>query len=401
MPAPQLDPNLYPRTYRIGAGWQILLLLFGLGLLAGGLLMVWKYCDDPGAKEALVFAVVGPLVSFLGFYVIADTMLSKVVLSADAIEIHDLRPMRRLERAEIKGRRVLQTDQAGGTTLIFVPNDPEKKKLKLPMIVAKDDAMTRWIDTLPDLDKDDQAESVKEILQDMGDAATPEERLAQLAAAKKKAKSLNTTAGVACVVGYFVPGYLPIVALMGLLPWWALGLAAASPGLYTLNDHKNDARAGVGTAFVLPGFILMVSAVLDYHLIDWTPVHFAAATIALAISALAARVDKQLIRKKTIFIIAPLMIAYGYGAIIDVNALADQSKPVKYETHVVSKRITSGKGSHPQLTIQSWGDQPGGDVAVGMGVYKMVDSGSTVCVFKHEGAFRLPWYDVDLCNFGK
>ena len=401
MPAQQLDPNLYPRTYRIGTGYQILLLLFGLAMLAGGLFMVWQYCDNPGAREATAFAILGPLASLLGFYVIADTMLSRVVLSSDAIEIHDLRPMRRMERADIKGRRQVQTGQYGGTTLVLVPSDPAKKRLKLPMILAKDDAMTQWIETLPDLDKEEQDASVKEILQDLGDAGTTEERLAQLASAKKKAKSLTTTAGIACVAGYFLPGYIPIVVLLGLLPWWAIFVAARSPGLYTLNDHKKDARAGLGMPLILPGLVLLISAMLDYHVIDWTPVHFAAAAIALFISFLAAQADKQLLRKKTIFIIAPIMMAYGYGALIDVNAIADRSAPVKYETQVINKRITGGRGSHPELTIGSWNNQPGGDVAVAMGVYKMVDAGSTVCVFQHEGAFKLAWYYVDMCGLGK
>lgn len=398
MPAQNpIDPNLYPRTYGISGGWKFFLLLFGLGLLGGGLFMVWKYCDDTSAKDAIAFAILGPLFALGGFYVIADTMLSKVVIYADAIELHDLWPMRRLERADIKGRKLQQGGEAG-STLVFVPNDAAKKKMKLPMIVRKDAEMEQWINTLPDLDAQDQAESLKEVMQDLGDSGTPEERLASLAAAKKQAKSLKVTTGIACAVGYFLPGYIPIAVLLAILPWWALALAARSPGLYTLNDHKNDARAGVGIAFIMPGFILMLGMLMNYHLLDWTPVHAAAIAVALFMAFLASLVDKQLIRKKSIFLVGPLMAAYGYGVLVTGNALADRSDPEKFETHVISKHYTSGKGAHPEVKIDSWGGHPGDEVPVNSLVYNTVNSGSLVCVYLHKGALGVPWYYVDLCH---
>ena len=394
---PDSDASLYPRTYRISLGWRIFLQLFGLAVIGLGVFLCWKYFYDPG-KAAAVFASLGPLALLLGFYIFIDTGLSKIVLYADAIEMHDVRAPRRLERAEIKGRKLIQTGQAGGDAILFIPVDPARKKIRLPLIVKTDAILMQWIYALPDLDGEERAQAEKELIESTGgEAVTPEDRAKFVKSAKRTAKILNAVTWIAAVACVIFPGCLPLVAFLGALPWIALALAGRWPALYTLNESRTDPCAGIALTFMLPGFFLVLNTLLNYHLLDWKPVAFATAAIALLLTFFAAKADKRLIERKTIFVVLPLMIPYGYGTLVTANALLDTSTPKVFETRVISKHYTSGKGAHAELNLAPWGSDSGGDIAVPGEVYDKVHAGGTACVHLKAGAFGVPWYDVDKC----
>ena len=387
---------LYPRGYGIAPGWKIFLLAFGFGLTGLGVFLAWLYFDDPG-KNALILLISAPLSLAAGLYVAVDTVLSKVVLTADAIEIRDLLPARRIARVDIKGRKLLQSGQAGGSAIILVPIDPARKNVKLSLIVAKDAVMDHWIETLPDLDRAEREESEARIVNETSDGTTPEGRRVALASARQSARVLNVAAFVCVFASLLAPSYRVIAAVTALLPWAALALALRSPGLYSLNDTRNDARAGIGAALILPGLILFLRGLQGYPLLHWAPVLAAAVVIAFAMTALAVRADERLLQKKTVLLVLPFLIPYGYGTLVTANALLDESPPRVFETTVISKHYTGGKGSHPELKIAPWGPDPGGDVAVSAALYRSVDSGRPVCVYLRQGKLGYPWYHVDRC----
>jgi hypothetical protein len=134
------------------------------------------------------------------------------------------------------------------------------------------------------------------------------------------------------------------------------------------------------------------------HLLDWKEPLGGAAAIALFISFLASRVDKRLIEKKTIILILIFMLPYGYGTLVMANMLPDTAPAKTYETRVISKRYTSGKGAHAELKIKPWGPDPGGDVAVSSALYHAISPGDTVCAYLHPGALNVEWYTVDKCH---
>jgi hypothetical protein len=394
---PGSDPSVYPRIYRISAGWKFFLLLLGLALAGGGAFLMWKQPGTP--KDAVAFIIIGGVMLLAGAYILIDTMLSKVILYADAIELHDTWKTRRLERADIKGRRTTEGGHAN-TTIVFIPHDPAKKKLKLPMIIKSDMTLQLWIEGVPDLDLQEREKAEAEILQATAiDGASVEDRKAALASARKTGKVLTTAAGAAAVWAYAFPEpYELIMIIMIVLPWVALGIAARSPGLYSLNDHKSDVRAGLGVPLIIPGLVLILRCAMDVHLLDWMEPLAGAAGIGLFMTFLATRLDRRLIEKKTAILVLVFLIPYGYGTLVMANTLPDTTPSKVYETKVISKRYTSGKGAHAELKIKPWGPQPGGDVAVSGALYRAVSAGDTVCAYLYSGALGVPWYVVDRCR---
>ena len=153
MPAsPAFDPAAYPRTYRMRRGWRILALATGAGFMVGGgelLAAAVAGRAGPAAGRAGL-AACGIAVLLFGAALVADTLRSKVVLTADAIENHGLHRTIRARRDELAGRRLVR---AGRTpTLVLERRGPGARPLRLPLVVNVDAAFEAWLGTIPDLD---------------------------------------------------------------------------------------------------------------------------------------------------------------------------------------------------------------------------------------------------------
>jgi hypothetical protein len=61
----------------------------------------------------------------------------------------------------------------------------------------------------------------------------------------------------------------PAVASLGLLPIIAIAIVAKSGGLYRINRRRNEVNPAFTTPISIPGFVLMLRAVLDINLLDW------------------------------------------------------------------------------------------------------------------------------------
>ena len=138
---------MYPRTYRLNLVWRGSMLALGAALALGG-----GVCLDLFADNGLLVA--GALLAMLlGIVLVADTLVSKVVLHEDAIEVSGLRPARRLHRTMIAGIRVEPGyDDTGTSTLVLVPLAAGDKPIRLSTALRTDATFDAWLDGLPRLD---------------------------------------------------------------------------------------------------------------------------------------------------------------------------------------------------------------------------------------------------------
>src|SRR5262245_18176230 len=68
-PEPTFDPKLYPRTYRVQAGWMVFHVLLGAALAIGGALGAWYFGaghEMRSALERVLFSGGSALFGFLG-----------------------------------------------------------------------------------------------------------------------------------------------------------------------------------------------------------------------------------------------------------------------------------------------------------------------------------------------
>ncbi len=397
------DSPDYPRTYTTSTAWQVMLLILGLFMIAPAAYGLFSYFN--GDAKSAGIAVLSPFLILMGLWFCGWAVLPKIILEEDAVEVHGFRAPVRLRRDEIKGRKVAGNARGKSTSIKnssywLIPKDPAQRKALVTSVIGPDDLLNRWISTLPDLDAVEWAQSEAEMLGGAVGSGAVEERKAAIAAARRAARSLTLTSVGLAFVCYIMPRNMVAELMLAVVPWLALAMAAKSPHLYTLNDHRKDPRAGIGVPLIIPGLILMVAALMNFNIADWSnlQVHAAALAITLVMSVLAAKADHRLVEKKTVFIVAPLLAAYGYGALIVADALPDGSKPQTFEAHVISKQYTSGKGAHRELTIGSWGKHAGGHVAVDALTYNTVQPGGTVCVFLRNGTLDIPWYSLGPCH---
>ncbi|BAU47474.1 hypothetical protein SVA_0895 [Sulfurifustis variabilis] len=400
--ADALDPSRFPRTYRVSTRNRILFLLLGGVALAGGLAGMWYFGTGHETKtmtEAVALAAVSFGFVLLGGALVLYVLTTKVVLRADAIELHDFMRTRTLRRDDIAGWRVLQAQHVSVLTL--ESKRAGVKPLKITQILKTDALLDAWLAGLSDLDARERERSTAEIAASRDLGRTSEERLARLAVARKVANALTGIAVVVSAWGFLLPEpYELVIASLAALPLVAVALAARAGSLYQIAGHKNDARASLALVFIGPGMVLGLRAILDIELLEWGPALAATVVAAAALTLVLAATDRQMRgRRWELLAMLFLSLFYAYGGVVEANALLDRSAPQVYEAKVVDKHKSSGKTTQYYLRLTPWGPRATEeDVSVTRDLYESSSAGRTMCVVYRAGALEIPWFTVYPCR---
>ena len=372
---------------------------------AGGSFGVWYFAFGPQSHvvpNAPIVAVMSFLLVIFGACVAVHALKSKVTLFADAIEVEDFLPPRRMRREEIAGRRVLQSGNAAAPQLVLLPRPLGHRQLKVPVQLIKvDSAFTAWLATVPDLDAEDVQRDEAEVAADPQFGLTPQERLDRLERARRVAKQFNAATAAVALWGMLYPRpYEVVIAVLAAIPLVAIVVMARSHGLYRFDGRPGVSHPYLGPVVMGPGMILGLRAMLDFDLLEWRQVLGPVALVAVVLTLLLIRADSTLPRRPAMLGAALLfMIAYAYGGIVEANALLDRSPPQVFKVPVISKRVTSGEHPTARLLLDRWGARTfTTDVAVPRAFYDQVKPGDPVCVQLRPGALAIPWYAVGNCR---
>jgi len=403
---PLLDGSRYPRTYRTSRGYRIFLSLLGVLIMVPACLGIWYFGtghETQGARDTVMMVSVCFLFVLLGAYLIGSLLRFQVTLRADAIEVQNCFTSRTLPRAEIEGFRILPTQYVA--TMVLIPRESHQKKLKFSQMLRTDDAFKEWFAGLRNLDTAELAESKAQLEADLSaePSAGPTTEVAadRLAQAKKVANAATVAAFAAMVWGWFFPRPYPVViAVLGALPLVAIVLLARSRGIYQIEGRRNDAHPSLAVVFLLPTVTLALRAIQDVQLLEWKPLLSRVILGALVLTAIIARSDRGLrVRYGVILLFFVFSAVYAYGAIVQANALLDNSAPQTYEVVVTGKHVTTGRSTTYYLRLAAWGPQTdASDVTVGRRLYNVIEPGQTVCADLRAGALRIPWYTVFACR---
>lgn len=400
--ASDVGPSSYPRTYRVSMSNRILYLVLGGTILTGGLAGSWYFgtgYETDTAQEATVLVAVCVAFVVLGGLLVLYMLTAKVVLYADAIELRGFLRVQKLRREDIAGRR--SQDARYVAVLVLIPKRAGMKKLKITQIMQRDFLLDAWLGTLPDLDAQELERSRSDIVANRDLGRTPEARVQRLAHARKIAMALTAAAVAISVWACFYPEPYPIaVAALGVLPLLALALAARFAQLYQLVGWRNDARANLVVAFILPGLVLALRAILDIRVFDWGPAWKATGIGAVALTIVIAVCDPRL-RHRGGELLAVLLVSgfYIFGGIVEANALLDRSEPQVFAASVVGKRVSTGRTTQYYLRLAPWGPRrEEDDVTVPRALYAATAAGERVCVVFREGALQIRWFVVDSCR---
>ncbi len=378
-------------------GYRWLLLACGLGSLGFAAFFAWV--SFSGAPDFPIALGAAGSLGFLASGVYCLTFLSRAatLLAPDRITRVGVMGRRTMMRADIAGyRRVQRNNEA--PSLAFQSRRAGEKPLRVFMF-ADQPAFEHWLAGIPDLDAEALARSQAELAADPALGADPAERKARLDRFGKIAKIYNYIQIGLCVWAWLWPR--PYDLVIGLLlgaPMVTLILALWGQGALSLGYDKTDARPKVGAMLFFVGCVLMIRA-FDVALLQWAAPLTYALLIGAALTAAMIGVDRKLKASRGWLIAAVSASLFGWGAVVEIDSLADPTPTAIYQTTVTDKTVHHGKSTRWTVDLAAWGPAHGGSsMDVSEAAYDAVEVGQTVCVGLHHGALGVPWYELTACG---
>ncbi|GEJ57532.1 hypothetical protein [Anaeromyxobacter diazotrophicus] len=392
--------GVWPRVYRPSRGHRLLLGGLGALMLGAGVVCVGVALAR-GADDAVVMSAVAAGFALLGGFLVAAVRAERVVLFEDAIEFVELgRGRRRLRRDDIAGLRTVAL-QYGQQQLVFERRGAARKPVKVGFICERDEVLDAWLAALPDLDLADRLRAEAELLGAPALGRTEEERAGSLARARTIARAVTGLAIGAAAWGWLRPRPYPLaIAVLAAIPPVAVALLVAGRGRYSAEGRRNDVRPGLALPLILPGAVLALRALLDFHVLDHRPLLVWAGCATLLMAALVLVGEPSLRRRWPAALLLALLVgAHPWGALAEANVLLDGGEAQRFEATVVDKHVVSGKHTSYDLRLTPWGPVREEDtVEVDRALYEGTEVGDEVCVALKPGALGVRWFVVARCR---
>lgn len=395
--------TVYPRTYRVSRGWQVCLMGSSLSLGIPGVFGIVYFASGHQADtKSATYLWIGICVIFaaLSVYLILTTLRSKIVLFADRIEIHELTVTRTLRRNEIAGWRI-----NASPALILERKHPVSKTVATAWVYKADPELYQWFAEFYNLDEREADFAINEIADDSSLGRDEQERFASLARAKRFTSVLNTVGVALFVWAVFLPRpYELVIGLLLVAPWLGALIAWRSGGLIQFDERQNEVKPNLVFLTLFPMLALMLRAVLDNETVGWLTQTVAALLIATALFGVqyVAHPDVRANRMAAVVMFLFAFLAYGYGAVIHINALADSSDIQQTRYVLREKYVSTGKVIRHKVRLKKAHlDTPEVDSAeVTPYFFDMLKPGDAVCLAFRSGALGIKRFTAGPCPPG-
>lgn len=386
------------KEYKIGKSWAIFIYIFAPLLIAFFIwLLIMPFVFDDTSIEMLYF--LAPIsLGMIGLMVVGllDTIKGKVIISSDTLSIRSTFINRDLKFQEIKGYKVEDN------YIYVLPNTERKKRIKISTYIGSSNELLMWLNSkFPDLHQVNDAKEEAEILDDFEYGRNPEERSSQFNQAKKVAKVLNWTGGLIFVWTSFRPEPYEYAILASiLLSVIATFVVIYYKGLIRVDEKKGGVYPTVFFAILMTSCGLILRALLDYNIFDYSNIWTPSITIGIAMIALIVFGTKEFKFKKakdyfSVLSITIFFFGFGYGSIVTLNCMYDESVPQIFRSKVLDKRISSGKTTTYYLALTAWGTQTeNDDVSVSEELYERIEIDDNVNIYLKKGLIEIPWFIV-------
>jgi len=386
------------KEYKIGKGWAIFIYIFTpllIALFAWILIMPFVLDDTP--IEMLYF--LAPLsIGMIAYMVVGllDTIKGKVIISSDTVSIRSTFINRDLEFDKIKGFKVEQN------YIYILPNTTTKKRIKISTYIGNSGELTTWLRSkFPDLHQVNKEKENAEILDNFEYGRNTKERSFQLHQAKKIAKVLNWAGGLIFAWTLFKPEpYLYAILASISLPIIATFIVIYYKGLIRINEEKGSASPTVIVAVLITSCGLLLRALLDYNIFDYSNIWIPSIIIGITMISLVVFGTREFKFKNirdyfSVLFLTICFVCFGYGSIVTLNCIYDESVPQTYYSKVLDKHISSGKIKTYHITLATWGSQTeNDDVSVTEELYDNLEIDDNVNIYLKKGRFEIPWFLV-------
>lgn len=384
-----------PVVYPVTRGWRIFLQLSALGGFALVTIppLAWVKKKPEWTPWEIIAVLAAFAVSCLIGAWAARIKRYRIEIRPDRIRYYSAWSFRELNLTDIAGYRILPTQYVA--TLLIVPSDKRHRKISTALCYERKEEMLAWIsEHLTDLNRQEVASELTEIVTDTSFGFTKDERLARLAVAKRYVLLLNIAGGGATAWAFFFPRpYDVVIGTLIALPVIGLALVAFFHGLVRLDGKPKSAYPNVGSALILPPVILTLRAFLDWHLLSWSdtwPTLVVLTAVVVVLVLIGARDARRRWALVGTFICSGL---YVYGTATYLNCRHDRSEPFVYESTVRDRHISKGKHTSYHITLAPFIDENSSrDIDVPSETYERLREGDQVQVGVFEGALGISWF---------
>jgi hypothetical protein len=381
------------QEFRMGTGSRTGLLILGVVFGGFGAVIAFLAAAHSSAGVGILVCLI-PLA--LGCYLIASALRSRLVIEGSRMEVRGAFNEKTADLSEIEGYRTIASRNGSYWQLRL------KDGRSITVTKSFDcDGVRAWLAQIPDLDERDRKAVLDEIEQNQELGATPEERLARLAGAKRMNIGLSALAIVAALAFCFGGAQLhvPSAIVLAAIPAALIYLVHRDPLLYAIMKPKRDPRTDLSIAFIASGLGLLFGN-HSVHFVETAVMLEYAGLIALVCCAgiySAARRNPQFWGAMIGMLIFAGM--YGWGLAAAADSVPDKSAPTSYTTTVVNKHESHGRSTSYYLDLAPWGPmQRPNDLSVSYSVYRDTAIGDPVCLELRPGALRVQWYQLVECS---
>ena len=384
----------YLGVYRPRGFWWAAFLVIGIAFFCGGIAGTWFSLAVHDERLSLHLLQIGlcACVLFMGAYCLLYALKWRMVLFPDRLSIEDVVRTKEIFHHQIRGWRIQPTNP---TCLVLQPSGERARKVKIALTFPIDDQLEQWLETLPCLDVEERAASLDEITGDEGLGQTLEDRSAAWVHGMGLSKKWNIASIAICCWGLFYPKpyILAMVALIAL-PWAGVEIVRRSKGLFRIDQRPNDAHPNVAYLIILPALVLMLRSLLDFNTFQSARSFLFYVAVGGGLAFFAAVFDKTLWARKLVFVMFCLFtFVYGFGAVIEANALLDHSAGSSFSAIVRGKHIVEGKHTSYNLALSPWGPKTKpGDLEVSRATYDSIRCGDIAYITLRRGALGIPWH---------
>jgi len=386
------------KEYKTAKGWAIFIYLFA-PLLTGlfGWLLILPFLNgnfEPNASWILIPVSIA-MIALMVFGVL-DAYKGRLIIQDNSIKSVSTFSNRELEFDEIKGFKVNEQ-------YIFVePKNKEKKRIKISKYIGGYGEVLSWLSqNFPDLDLQNSIVEEQEILNNETIGWTKEICEEKLTKARQTSKIINWAAGLSAAWTFFYPTpYQYSILTAAIIPIIALVVVKFSNGLIRVDEKKGSTYPSVIYAFIYPSLGLMLRAILDFDIFNYSNVWLSATMMTIAFLFILLVKQQEITFKKkldylTVSSLALFLFAYSFGTVIHYNCYYDNSEAELFRAKVLDKRISSGKSTSYYLELSPWGQQNEVDeVSVDKGLYNRIKTGDEVDIYFRNGKLEIPWFIV-------
>jgi len=368
--------------------------VFGLLFMA----LAIYFFNSAKNNQIISNSAIGAVIFLMGVYIAWDVYRKKVIITTDTITYYGSFKTTTIYLNDIKGyesekNNLIIRSKTSKTTISISNYVYLANHYKLLAAIAHHGV---------NLDQKQYDDELREILDDPEIGYDQSERKATLKSAKWISSYVDYTGGAIGLWAMLYPHpYNIAIAFALLYPLVALAIFNKFKNIISLVGNAKSARPLINVGLIMPAIGLFLRAIVDYDLINYkqtimpTAVFFA---VACFVFFMILPKNEKNYGKLGWLWMGLFAIPYCFGATIQVNCLLDDSLPVKFNTIVQSKDISTSKGKkHYNLTLTPWerGQDPK-QIEVTQTEYEQTPVDGPVGGHIKSGYLHIRWFYLDM-----